>query len=163
MDSELKQTIEQLKADGRLGLESNFFQHGGTTVLDHSVNVADISLRLVKALRLKANRASLIRGALLHDYFLYDWHDRASAPPMHGFSHPQIALKNARADFKLTPIEENIILRHMFPLTPIPPSCKEAWIVCAADKYCALAETLAPLLQDFAALFQWPSKRTQDK
>lgn len=30
----------------------------------------------------------------------------------------------------------------MFPLTPIPPAYKEAWIVCIADKICAIEETL---------------------
>ena len=26
----------------------------------------------------------------------------------------------------------------MFPLTPVPPTCTEAWIVCIADKICAI-------------------------
>ena len=43
--------------------------------------------------------------------------------------------------FELTRVEEDIISRHMYPLTLRPPMCKEAWIVCAADKYCALRET----------------------
>ena len=52
--------------------------------------------------------------------------------------------------------EENIIHRHMFPLTPMPPTTREAWIVCLADKYCAAAETVEPvkksrLFRTFAA------------
>ena len=35
----------------------------------------------------------------------------------------------------------------MFPLVPIPPRCKEAWIVCVADKYCALGETVSGWLK----------------
>ena len=31
----------------------------------------------------------------------------------------------------------------MFPLVPVPPTCREAWIVCMADKWCALCETVA--------------------
>jgi signal peptidase II len=38
--------------------------------------------------------------------------------------------------------EKNIIARHMFPLIPVPPQCREAWIVCLADKWCALGETV---------------------
>ena len=45
--------------------------------------------------------------------------------------------------FELTPRERNIIVRHMFPLVPVPPTCREAWIVCLADKWCALRETIA--------------------
>ena len=60
-------------------------------------------------------------------------------------THQQL-LRNAKEDFDLNPIEENMIARHMFPLTPIPPRYKEAWILCLADKYCATVETLLPLL-----------------
>ena len=40
---------------------------------------------------------------------------------------------------------KNIIARHMFPLIPVPPQCREAWIVCLADKWCALGETVEPM------------------
>ena len=40
------------------------------------------------------------------------------------------------------PVEEDIILHHMFPLVPIPPHTKEAWIVTTCDKACSTAETL---------------------
>lgn len=93
------------------------------------------------------NEESLIKGALLHDYFLYDWHNKEQSPGLHGFKHPYIALKNAEEDYDLNDIEKNIILRHMFPLVPIPPRCKEAWIVCVADKYCALGETVSGWLK----------------
>ncbi len=41
-----------------------------------------------------------------------------------------------------SPRVKNIIIRHMFPLTLVPPTCTEAWIVCIADKICAIEETL---------------------
>ena len=62
-------------------------------------------------------------------------------------SMPGRALQNARKDFKLTIREENIILRHMFPLNVVPPMCKEAWLVCLADKICASKETVAGRIQ----------------
>ena len=37
-------------------------------------------------------------------------------------------------DFALSEIEKETIRRHMFPLNPIPPRCREAWIVTLADK-----------------------------
>ena len=107
-------------------------------------------------LRIRTDQRALVRGALLHDYFLYDWHKADPSHRLHGFYHPGTALRNARQDFALTPREENIIHRHMFPLTPMPPATREAWIVCLADKYCAAAETVEPvkksrLFRTFAA------------
>ena len=111
----------------------------------HVVSVASASVRAADVLRrvgVSVDRASLVRGALLHDYFLYDWHDPDPSHNLHGFKHPYFALQRANEDFDLTARERNIIVRHMFPLVPVPPTCREAWIVCLADKYCALAETL---------------------
>lgn len=142
MKNDVQKTIAVLERDGRFHMERQFFQHGTTTVFDHSVKVAYTSVRLAKFLHLKTDRHALIRGALLHDYFLYDWHDKHHGHSPHGFSHPKTALRNAQEDFALNPIEENIIERHMFPLTLYPPTCREAWIVCLADKYCALLETI---------------------
>ena len=79
---------------------------------------------------------------MLHDYFLYDWHEKNKGHSLHGFKHPYFALRNASRDFRLNDIEKNVIVRHMFPLTPIPPKCREAWIVCMADKYCSARETM---------------------
>ena len=86
---------------------------------------------------------ALVRGALLHDYFLYDWHEKDASHRWHGFHHPAAALKNASADFGLSPRERDVIAKHMFPLTLRPPRFRESWIVCLADKWCALEETLA--------------------
>ena len=84
---------------------------------------------------------ALVIGALLHDYFLYDWHD-GKGRHLHGFTHPECAFRNAEKDYTLSPRVKNIIIRHMFPLTPVSPTCTEAWIVCIADKICAIEETL---------------------
>ena len=89
-------------------------------------------------------KKELIRGALLHDYFLYDWHtqDYVSPHKLHGFYHPGRALKNAQQEYQLTPRERDIIKKHMWPLTiSAMPMCREAWIVTMADKWCSLMET----------------------
>ena len=135
----------ELERHGRLGLTRGFIQHGDVTVYAHVLSVARASLSAADALArvgIRVDRASLLRGALLHDYFLYDWHDPDPSHRLHGFRHPFFALARAEEDFDLTPRERNIIVRHMFPLVPIPPTCREAWIVCLADKWCALRETV---------------------
>lgn len=119
-------------------------QHGTMPVYRHCLDVAKQSIQINKALDLGCSERDLIRGALLHDYFLYDWHDknRENYQKLHGFYHPGIALKNARKEYHLTRREEDIIKKHMWPLTVVPPLCREAWVVTAADKYCSLLETL---------------------
>ncbi len=121
-------------------------QHGSMTVNRHCVNVAIYSIVIsdkLERLGIKCERAQLIRGALLHDYFLYDWHkpDYVKPHKLHGFYHPGIALRNARKEYKLTSREKDIIKKHMWPLTIVPPMCREAWIVTTADKWCSLLET----------------------
>lgn len=116
-------------------------QHGATSVFRHSLYVAFVSLYWAKRLGLCVDARALVRGALLHDYFLYDWH-RPGHGRLHGFRHPSVALANAQREFALSPVEEDVIARHMFPLNLTPPKYKESWLVCGADKLCAVRETL---------------------
>lgn len=121
--------LHNLSQKSHLRRMEKFTQHGDTSCLLHTIAVAYYSIN------------DLIRGALLHDYFLYDWHDGEKERRIHGFTHPMTALRNADRDFDLTDTERDIIKKHMFPLTVIPPTCREGWIVCLADKYCSLYET----------------------
>ena len=120
-----------------------YLQHGDTTTLDHAIAVAYYSLMLDRKWNLNCDKSSLVRGALLHDYFLYDWHQPHKEYGLHGFTHPFTALCNAVQDFNLNAVERNIIARHMFPLVPIPPRYRESMIVCLADKFCSLNETFS--------------------
>ena len=124
-----------------------FTQHGETTVFEHCLSVAKFSLLMAhfleRTLKIDIDKDSLVRGALLHDYFLYDWHDKAvKGRRVHGFTHPGTAKRNAERDFGLNDLERDIISKHMFPVTPFPPMHRESVIVNLADKWCALCETL---------------------
>ncbi len=117
--------------------------------MEHSLRVARTAVSITRGLKIRVNERDLIRGALLHDYFGYDWHHKKIGPKeiiqfykMHGFTHPATALKNAERDFELTNRQRDIIKKHMWPLTIKPPACREAWIVTFADKLCSLSETL---------------------
>ncbi|MCD8131833.1 MAG: HD domain-containing protein [Lachnospiraceae bacterium] len=138
----LQTTIESLNKDGRFASEKTFLHHWEITVYDHSIHVAEVSLKMADFLPVTVDEDSLIRSALLHDYFLYHRNESVKTYVQHGYRHPMLAADNAKKDYGINDIEENIIRRHMFPLTPIPPKCKEAWIVCIADKYCAALEYL---------------------
>lgn len=118
-----------------------YIQHGETTVYEHSLAVAYLSYWIALKYGWQVQLKELVRGALLHDYFLYDWHEKSADHRFHGFTHPGRALRNACAEFDLTQIEKDVIRKHMFPLTPIPPRYRETAIVCMADKICSIYET----------------------
>lgn len=123
--------------------QKQFIQHGNVSVYDHTYNVAVLSLYLADKLNINVDEKSLVRGALLHDYFLYDWHVKDKSHRLHGYTHANTALKNAKRDFKINKIEENMIKCHMFPLNLFSiPKYKEAKILCICDKLCAISETL---------------------
>lgn len=131
-------------ASGKLEPLRQYIQHGTCTCYDHVMAVAKTALSMAMHLPFRFKKDQLVRGALLHDYFLYDWHT-VKLDKLHGFAHPKIALENARREFDLTPIEENIIVRHMFPLTPVPPRYRESILVMLADKHCANKEFFSEL------------------
>lgn len=41
----------------------------------------------------------LVCGALLRNYFLYDWYEPDKSHQLHAFSHAKCALHNAERDF----------------------------------------------------------------
>ncbi len=133
---------EEVLGSSVMQKEKAFPHHGSLSCYDHSVSVAQMSLLLAQKLKVRIDAGSLVRGALLHDLYLYDWHVSDPEHPhrLHGLFHPSRALRNAEQHFKLNCLERDIILRHMFPLTVLPPLCRESWLVCAADKICAVRE-----------------------
>lgn len=122
--------------------QKEYIQHGTISVYDHALRVTKTSIKIAKKLNLNVNYESLIRGSLLHDYFLYDWHEKDKSHRLHGFSHAKKAMVNADRDFNLNHIEKNMIKCHMFPLNLRVPRYKESIILCIADKICATKETI---------------------
>lgn len=133
--------ISDLISNNSVKSMKRFIQHSDVSCLEHCVNVSYYSFLVCRFLRLDC--CSAARGGLLHDLFLYDWHRNSTEKPrkgMHAFTHPKIALQNAGI-FNLNDIEKDIIKKHMWPLTIIPPRYPEALVVSFVDKYCAVIET----------------------
>jgi len=119
------------------------FRHHNSSIYNHLVTVSLISFKIAKILQL--DHVSTARGALLHDFYLFDWRLATNRPykkRQHGFAHPQVALKNSRKQFSLNPIEEDIIIKHMWPLTFRMPSYSESLVVSFVDKFVASREYL---------------------
>jgi len=124
-----------------------YIQHGDITCLDHCKNVSLKSYKVCKFLKLDFKSAA--RGALLHDFFLYDWHIPGSHVGLHGFRHSKISLSNAKKHFELNEKEKDIILTHMWPLTLRPPRFKESFVVSMVDKLCSSKEILYHIYKRF--------------
>ena len=112
--------------------------HHGQSRLDHSLRVSYYSYRICK--KMKLNYKKVARAGLLHDFFvtsdLTKNEQRISA-----FVHPKKALENAKSNFEISELEQDIIIAHMFPLIPNKiPKYMESWIVSMVDKAVAAYE-----------------------
>ncbi|MBQ8342355.1 MAG: HD family phosphohydrolase [Clostridia bacterium] len=120
----------------------HYKHHVKGSVYDHSVKVAYLCYLHHKRFGTKIDLAEFVRGALLHDYYLYDWHDMAPGRRLHLFTHPKAALKNATEHYpELTAVQRDMIRSHMFPITPHTlPKTKAGWLICFYDKVAAFSD-----------------------
>ncbi|MBO5999556.1 MAG: HD domain-containing protein [Lachnospiraceae bacterium] len=141
-DAAFHELLAGLAHDPRILEMKKYTQHGTTTTYDHCLKVAKKCYDLNHRLHLGADDKELVLTALLHDYFLYDWHDKSH--PLHGYTHADAAADNAVRDFGIGREEEEAIRSHMWPLniSRIPTS-KTGWILTIADKLCSAEETAA--------------------
>ena len=131
---EIERYAGSILNDPRFQKLRSFEHHGpANTVYDHSLAVTRAAYRIACALHLSEEEtASVVRAALLHDFFGYDWHSERfrrfvrhysgfrRLTHMHGFIHGHIAAARAKRVFGLSDRECDAIARHMFPLAPIP-------------------------------------------
>ena len=126
----------------------NFAHHGTISCYQHTIAVAQLAYQLSRLLHLDYIAAT--RGALLHDFYMYNW--RTGGPRLHGLRHPHIALNNAAKHFDISKKEKDIILKHMWPLTPIPPRYGESWVVTFVDKIVSLSDYARVIKDKMAAV-----------
>ncbi len=140
-EKEYYETVQDILDHDEFQKLKDYFHHN-SSIYHHVHDVAYLSYRISKYLKL--DYRSTARGALLHDFFLYDWrnHDVPDLPreKFHGLEHPKIAVANAKKHFSINEIEEDIIRKHMWPLTIVPPKYRESYIVSFADKYLSSKE-----------------------
>jgi uncharacterized membrane protein len=124
------------------------YKHHDLSIYDHVLKVAKLSYKFAKFLKLDIK--STVRGALLHDFFFYDW--RKDKPVinykkrLHAFGHPIHVYHNASKYFTINNIEKDIIIKHMFPLTIILPKYKESYLVSIIDKIVSSEEFIFELV-----------------
>lgn len=105
--------------------------------LDHSIYVSYLSFLMAR--KMGCDYVAAARGGLLHDLYLCKW-EETDLGISRLWKHPKLALKNAKKRFDISDVEADIIVKHMWPLTFLPPKYKESFIVTMADKVCAVSE-----------------------
>ena len=138
------ETFISLREDPIIQELKKYPNHKISNLFDHSSRVALCAYDLSRRMHIKVDGTSLARGAMLHDFYLYQARgNKEIGTRAHWFGHPDTALQNAEKRFQLTELEKNIITSHMWPLTfrHIPRS-REAFLVSLADKICACGEMI---------------------
>lgn len=130
--------ISEILQDDAVKSMKQYNQHRGVDCLKHSLNVSLGSYKICRKLGLDYRSAA--RGGLLHDFFLYDWHKENPHGGLHGFTHPRIAAMNANKHFVLNKREQDVIKKHMWPLTVSLPKYPESVVVIFVDKFFCITE-----------------------
>lgn len=119
--------------------------HRGSNCYEHSFKVAKKAVHY--ALRFPSKKLSIetiMLGAILHDYYLYDWRKDRSKRKRHAVDHEFIASENASKDFGISPEVKRIIESHMWPINfKKYPKGREAKIVSLCDKAVTIGEVFS--------------------
>ena len=139
-EEEFEEILKPILENTEVQKMNDYIQHCDVSCFDHCKDVAYYTYIICK--KLKLDYKSATRAAMLHDFFLYDWRVKSrSRSNMHGFVHPRVALENASKYFDLNKKEKDVILKHMWPLTVVPPKYLESFIITLTDKYSTLIES----------------------
>lgn len=150
-DDEFLSIIQDIINNETVQKMKDFRQHCNTSCFDHCLSVSYNSYLICK--RLNLDYVSAARAGMLHDLFLYDWRYRENGRKgLHAFTHPRTALENSIKLFDLNKKEKDIILKHMWPITLIPPRYIEGFLLSIVDKYCTLYEATEFMQKRMATL-----------
>lgn len=116
--------------------------HHGMNRYDHSVRVSYYSYMMAKLFKLDYEEVA--RAALLHDFFLVDNEVISVKEKINTLvNHPMYAEAYASKYFDLTEKEKDMIVTHMFPVSPTRvPKYAESWVVNTVDNVVAIFEAL---------------------
>ncbi len=139
---QLEDIYQAFLHDDRILRMRDIFMHRGSNCYIHSFKVAKLAIK--RALRhSKGDLVTILVGAILHDYYLYDWRMDHSKKKEHIYKHPYVAAENAERDFSIHEPIKKVIQTHMWPFNIDDfPKTKEARIISLADKTIYLKEIM---------------------
>ena len=139
-DAEFMEIIKPLIENEKVQEMKKYRQHYETTCYDHCLEASYYCYKICK--KFKLDYISSAKAAMVHDLFLYDWRKRQpDRKGLHAFTHGKTAYENASKILDLNPMQKDMIIKHMWPLTLALPRYKETYILTLVDKYCALSES----------------------
>ncbi|WP_407891341.1 HD domain-containing protein [Lacticaseibacillus sp. N501-2] len=156
-DVEYRALVDDLLAQPAVQKLANYTQHHYSDRLTHCISVSYQSYLLGKKWHL--NVRALARAGLLHDLFYYDWRVTKFDLGTHAYIHPRIALRNAEKLTDLSPMEKDIIVKHMWGATLALPKYKESFVVSLVDDYAAMDEVVVPWLHKMRHPFSTSLKK----
>lgn len=132
--------VQDILSDPAVQSMGDIQQHSkNMNCLNHSISVAYMSYLICR--RLDLDYVAAARAGLLHDFHLCNWDEmEAGERRKRLWKHPHKALENANERYDLSSKEQDIIVKHMWPLTRPLPKHKESFVVSCADKMCAILE-----------------------
>lgn len=135
---EFEEIIADLLQDSDVLSMQDIPQHNKTSnCLEHSIYVAYMTFLFCR--RWNLDYIDATRAALLHDFALVNWEEN-DIGVKRLWKHPHMALENAKSKYNLTEMQQDIIVKHMWPLTRPLPRHRESFVVSMADKLCAVIE-----------------------
>ena len=143
----LEKIYQSFLNDEKIKRMKDIPMHRGSNCYEHSFKVAKRSIRYaLKSHKNNINLESILVGAILHDYYLYDWRSDKSKKRKHGKKHPHIASMNASRDFDISKDVKRIIETHMWPINMKDyPESRESKIVSICDKAVTFIESLSSI------------------
>ena len=138
----------------------SYRHHGDITTHYHSVYVSYNVMKVCEKMSVE-NTREIVRAALLHDFYLYEWYTEKHEEN-HIYYHPKQSVKNIEEHFgKLTPVQKNMILSHMFPTCVELPKYRGSWILTLTDKRCATADYIK-LSEKFRPVYDEIERRANE-
>jgi uncharacterized protein len=137
---EFLEIIDEFITNEKVLSMKDYIQHCNVNCFEHCLDVSHTSYKVAKKLNL--DYKSVTRAAMVHDMFLYDWHQKENRHSGHAYNHAKIACKNAQVEFKLSDKEKDMIEKHMWPIPLKLPKSKEGMVLTFVDKYCTLKEEI---------------------
>ena len=115
--------------------------HHNSNRFEHSLKVSYLAYKICK--KLKFNYRSAAKAGILHDFYVNRieeckyLNDKVA---LFTNEHPEDAVINACKRFYMTPLEKDIIVSHMWPVSKHMPKYKESFVVSFSDKVFSFKE-----------------------